>query len=291
VPDGQVGEPSADGNTFSTIVEFTGSGKFVKQWKVKGKVDGLTADPRIRAVIATVNEDAKSSLYTITPGARRGRQVQHFHYNKPLPHFGGTDAISIYHGQVFISASAPGTSGGKPAPQPTYPAVYRVGLDPFTRVAAFSPVFLDRAKARVANFGRSFGKVVRLAHTDPDSNSVVPRSAVRFAGDFMLTSQGDNEQIFLQQLHGQSTRLSVLRLSNSVDDTAWALSRSGSMYATDSSADTVDVVTGRFLVGIAFTAVTPCNANTAPSTCPAPGFLPNFLGAINPFTGHLRRCR
>ena len=103
----------------------------------------------------------------------------------------------------------------------------------------------------------------------------------------MLTSQGDNEQIFLQQLPRHAVRLQLLRLSNSVDDTAWATSASGHMYATDSSADTVDIVTGRFPVGIAFTAVTPCNANTAPATCPAPGFPANFLGAINPFTGHL----
>ena len=52
-------------------------------------------------------------------------QVTHFHYNKPLPHKGGTDAISVYHCRVLISASAPGTTG-KAAPQPTYPAVYSV---------------------------------------------------------------------------------------------------------------------------------------------------------------------
>ena len=103
----------------------------------------------------------------------------------------------------------------------------------------------------------------------------------------MLTSQGDNEQIFLQQLPRHATRLELLRLSNSVDDTAWATSASGRMYATDSSANTVDVVTGRFPVGVAFTAVTPCNANSAPATCPAPGFPPNYLGSINPYTGHL----
>ena len=108
---GAQGEPSTSGNTDCTIVEFTGSGKVIRQWDIKGKCDGVTADPGIRAVIVTVNEDAKSSLYTITPGARVSRQVVHYRYNKPLPHFGGTDAISIYRGQVFISASAPGTSG------------------------------------------------------------------------------------------------------------------------------------------------------------------------------------
>jgi hypothetical protein len=30
-----------------------------------------------------------------------------------------------------------------------------------------------------------------------------------------------------------------------------------------------------------FVAVTPCDANGAPATCPAPGFPPNYLGQLN----------
>ena len=37
-------------------------------------------------VIATVNEDANSSLYTIDPDAPAGAQVTHYNYNEPLPH-------------------------------------------------------------------------------------------------------------------------------------------------------------------------------------------------------------
>jgi hypothetical protein len=32
-------------------------------------------------------------------------------------------------------------------------------------------------------------------------------------------------------------------------------------------------------------AATPCDANGAPSTCPAPGYPPNYLGELNPWTG------
>jgi hypothetical protein len=32
-----------------------------------------------------VNEDANSSIYTITPGGRAGAQIQHYRYSKPLP--------------------------------------------------------------------------------------------------------------------------------------------------------------------------------------------------------------
>ena len=51
-----------------------------------------------------------------------------------------------------------------------------------------------------------------------------------FAGDFMLNSQGDKELIF-SGASGQN--LQVLKISNSVDDTAWATSATGSLYTTD----------------------------------------------------------
>jgi hypothetical protein len=289
---GPQGQAATDDNLDSTIVEFTFGGQAVRQWDIKGKCDGLTADPARRLVIATVNEDANSSIYTIKPGAPAGQQVQHYRYDKqPLPHNGGTDAISIYHGRVLISASAPGTAGAA-APQPTYPAVYTVTSDRRTHVATVRPLFYDEASATVANRGSDYGKVVQLALTDPDSNEIVPHSGPRFGGDFMLTSQGDMEQIFAR-VGGRSAvrlsvlRLSVLRLSQSVDDTAWATSRSGRLYAADHDGDTIDVVTGRFPARSIFVAVTPCDANDAPATCPAPGFPPNYLGSLNPWTGQI----
>lgn len=284
---GPQGEASTDGNTYSTVVEFTASGRVVRQWDIKGKCDGLTANPGRRLVIATVNEDANSSIYTITPGGRPAGQVQRYRYNKPLPHFGGTDAISIYHGLVLVSAPAPGTTG-KAAPQPTYPAVYVVTFHRASHIASVSALFYDEASATVANRGSSFGKPVRLALTDPDSNEVVPGFGPRFAGDFMLTSQGDKEQIFVQPgRHG--IHLSVLRLANSVDDTAWVWKSSGRLYGSDTSGDTVDVVTGRFAPRSVLVAVTPCDASNAPSTCPAPGFPANYLGSLNPWTGQITR--
>src|SRR3984885_2827568 len=66
---GPQGQASADGNRDSTIVELTASGRVVREWDVRGKCDGLTADRARHLVIATVNEDANSSIYTITPGA------------------------------------------------------------------------------------------------------------------------------------------------------------------------------------------------------------------------------
>jgi hypothetical protein len=282
---GPQGQPSADGNQDSTIVAFTTGGRVLGQWDVQGKADGVTADPAADDVIVTVNEDQNSALYVIRPGCSGGSAVTRYSYGGPLPHDGGTDAITIYQGHIFISASAPGTVGD-PAPQPQYPAVYSVTLDPTTDVASVTPLFSDESRATVANVGTTFGQTVQLGLTDPDSNEAVPYGAPRFGGDFMLTSQGDLEQIFVSGAGTPAQRLSVLDLSQSVDDTAWT-GGPGALFTTDSTHDTVDVVAGTFPIG-PVVAVTPCGANSAPATCPGPGYPPNYLGALDPWTGQIR---
>ena len=272
---GSQGEPSGSGNLDSTLVEFTPAGSVVKQWDVTGKIDGMGADPATGQVIATVNEDSKSSLYTVSGGT-----LTHYTYAPSLlPQRGGTDAVAVYNGKILISASAPGTSGKAPT---SAPAVFAVTLNAGAMTAAVAPFFADNATANGVNAPNA-GKTVTLALTDPDSNEIVPSSSPEFAGDFMLNSQGDQELIF-SGASGQN--LQVLRISNPVDDTAWATSASGSLYTTDSSADTVDAITGSFKPGTAYTTVAPCNANSAPAVCPAPPRYPaNSLGTINLKTG------
>jgi hypothetical protein len=281
---GPQGQASTDGNRDSTIVEFTLSGAFVRQWDVLGKCDGLTSNTSAGLVVATVNEDAHSSLYTIDPSTS---QVVHYAYHKALPHDGGTDAISFYHGLMLISASAPGTTGAA-APKPYYPAVYVVTLNTPKHLAYFRALFYDESKATAAN-GPHIGRLVKLGLTDPDSNEVVPGFEPRFAGDFMLTSQGDKEQIYVHVTKSGHGRLWVLSLSQSVDDTAWSTSWNGAFYAASTSDDTVDEIEGSFWPGTAFVAVTPCDANNAPATCPASGFPANYLGHLDMYTGHITR--
>jgi hypothetical protein len=282
---GPQGQPSGSGNPDSTVVELTTRGQWVAQWDITGKADGLTADPELHAVIATVNEDADSSLYTITPGG--GGSVQHYNYNEPLlPHFGGTDAISVLGDQILISASAPGTTNSATLPQP-YPAVYAVSLDQATSVATVTPFFGDQDPAVVANVGPQYGQTVTLGLTDPDSSEIVPFDAPRFGGEFMLDSQGDQQQIFVPEHWGSAPTLSVLNLSQSVDDTAWP-DEDGTLFATDSTNNTVDAVTGGFPEDRPVVAVTPCGSNSAPSTCPAPPTFPaDYLGTVNPWTGEV----
>jgi hypothetical protein len=270
---GSQGEVSTSGNLDSTLVEFTPSGSVVSQWDVTGKIDGMGAGSG--QVFATVNEDSKSSLYTVSGGT-----VTHYAYTPSLPHLGGTDAVAVYNGKILISASAPGTDGKAPA---SAPAVYAVTLNAGAKTAAVAPFFADNATATGVN-GSNSGKKVTLALTDPDSNAVVPSTSPKFGGDFVLNSQGDEELIF-SGASGNS--LQVLKLSNSVDDIAWATSATGTLYTTDATSNTVDTITGTFTPGTLYTAVTPCNLNSAPSTCPAPGYPANSLGTIDLTTGKI----
>ena len=280
---GPQGGASPTGNRDSTVVGFNPAGHEIGQWDLVGKCDGLTAYPSAGTLIATVNEDAHSSVYVIDPVAA-SRPV-HYHFSPSLPSRGGTDAISIFHGTILISASAPGTTGAA-APRASYPAVYRTVFHPSTRVATVLPLFYDESRAAVAD-GASRGRTEKLALTDPDSNEVVPSFASRFAGDFMLTSQGDEEQIFVSGAGTARQKLSVLKLSEAVDDTVWASTRSGAIYTTNNGGDTVEKVTGPFVRGAVYVAVTPCSANGAPATCPGPGYPANYLGRLNPKTGSI----
>jgi hypothetical protein len=277
---GPQGQASTDGNRDCTVVEFTLSGSVVNQWDVRGKCDGLTANPVTGIVFATVNEDANSSLWAIDPVAN---QVTHYSYSK-LPHDGGTDAISFWNGLMLVSASAPGTTGAA-APKPYYPAVYVVTLNPVSHVATTKALFFDESHATAVD-GPHAGHPVKLGLTDPDSNEVVPAFAPRFGGFFVLDSQGDLEQIYVHDPGASHQHLYVLSLSQSVDDTAWATTTDGAFYVTDHSADTVNVIRGFFTPGSTIlTVATPCGSNSAPATCPAPGFPKNFVGSLNMFTG------
>lgn len=267
------GGASSDGNTDSTIVELSHSGHVLGQWDVTGRADGVTADPFLNGVIATVNEDGDSTLYVIRPDAPTpSAQLTHYAYDAGLTHGGGTDSIAIINGQILISASSPTVATG--------PAVYEVRLQSATLVAQLTPLFLDNSSATVANIGAGFGTTTTLALTDPDSSEIVPENGPRFGGDFMLTSQGDLEQIYVSRPGTPQQRLSVLTLTQSVDDTAWT-SESGRLYSTDATNDSVDVVSGPFHNGQVYTVATPCGANSAPSTCTTA----DFLATLDPWTG------
>ena len=236
---GPKGEPAANGNTQSTVVEYSRSGRNLHSWQLTGRVDGMTADPAHDRIIATVNEDALTSLYTIRPDAPAASQLVHYTYGPDPPvHGGGTDAPHIYQGQILISASNPSDT--------TQPAVYRAVLSGTT--ATLTPVFVDNVSATVANTDSAqYGQHVTLALSDPDSNTVVPVSSPRFGRDFMLDSQGDLQQVYVRNAGGPNQKVFVLNLTQSVDDTAWATASRGTLYATDGK-NSVYAVRGHFHV-------------------------------------------
>lgn len=248
---GTKGEPNpTTGQTQGRLVEYSSSGKRLASWELAGKIDGVGGDPAHHRIIATVNEDGNSSLYTINPSAESGKQIKHYTYS-PAPDSsssggvltgGGTDAVSVQDGHVYLSASNPAS--------PIATAVLEAKLNPETGVATLSATFADNATATDAVSGQP----VKLALTDPDSNAVVPESSPRFAGQFALVSQADQEIIFSGHLEGQLTRLALKKADTSagIDDVRWAASKHGALIVVDNGTGKIYAVRGNFTAGTAF---------------------------------------
>jgi len=249
---GPQGEASPAGATESTIQQYSRDGKPGKSWQVTGKVDGLTADPTHHRLLLTANEDGNSSFATLSPEAVQ--PLTSYTYSG-LTHGGGTDAITVRHGKIVVSASAPSVSTG--------PAAYSVALEGTT--AALTPLFADNATATIAN-GPNAGTTTTLALTDPDSNTMVPRSAARFKNSFMLDAQGDQQLIFASNLGKARQGLQVLNVAQPLDDTAFATRANETLWITDPSANAVYSVTGPFKAGQAVSTVTPDTGATSLDT-------------------------
>lgn len=266
---GSMGEPSKTGTTAGTLVEFAPDGKQLGSWNLTGKIDGMSADVAHHRIIATVNEDGNSGLFTITPGA--AQPVQRYNYSpSPLPHGGGTDAITFVNGTMYVTASAPAPNAdGKTYSQA---ALYKVTLAGTSATA--TPVFKDNSTATDS----SSGKPVTLNLSDPDSTELMPAAAPRFAGQFLLDSQGDSEQIFLANVGTPQQSATVLKLNTQVDDTAVATGP-GTLYVSDGANNKVIAIHGSFSAGDVFTTV-PNDSKVNPGTL---GALDLKTGSVSPF--------
>lgn len=248
---GPMGEAASTGATASTIQQYSLAGVAGRSWSVTGKVDGLTADPEHHRLLLTANEDGNSSFLTLDPS--RASAATRYAY-QGLTHGGGTDAISVSHGSIIVSASNPTVPNG--------PAAYRVALQGGN--AVLTPVLSDNSVATSANAATA-GKPVQLALTDPDSNTIVPRSSARFGGSFMLDAQGDQQLLFLNPSvrAGAGHGIQVLSVAQPVDDTAFATASRRTLWVTDPTHDTVDEITGPFTPGEAVSTVTPDSGPTS----------------------------
>ena len=253
-------------------VEFDRSGRRLQQWNLTGRCDGLTADPANARLIATVNEDGNSSLYTVSPSLPGPSAIRHYTYSS-LGHGGGTDSVTITGGQIFIAASAPMAGNGGAF---TKPALYRVTLSGTT--ATTSVVLSDNSVAKNAVTGAS----APLNLSDPDSSTIVPTSAPRFAGSLDLDSQGDAQQIFMHNPGVAGQSVTVLPVGTQINDTAFATATRGVLYITDNGNNSLDAVSGTFKPGTAFVA--------APSDSGVGGFVGTLdlnTGAITPVITNL----
>ncbi len=294
---GPQGQASPTGVTRSTVIEVAKGGGVLARWEVRGHADGLSADPATGALIGTVNEDAHSSAFRIDPTAKAGHQLQRLAYRpgNPLPHGGGTDAVAFYRGGMYLSASAPGTVKGSGTTAATSPAVYKAGVPgAHSSIVHLGGWFFDGSKATVANIAPptqtpvspkpSYGSVasqgtrVRLDLTDPDSNEVVPAGMPRFGGSFVLDSQGDEQLIFARPTKAGTARLSVLYLSQSIDDSAYVTDRSGTIYLTNAATDEILALRGPLVPGEVLVSASPGDANN-PSTAPG------YIGVLDLGTG------
>lgn len=267
-PNGTPG--STGGPTQSTIAGYNPvTGTLVRTINVTGKVDGLTSDPNLGRLIATVNEDDNSAIYVVNQTTGTAAQYT-YTPNPAVSGNGGTDSIAIWNGNIYVTHSNPNDT--------TQASEYLVTLHPFTHVASLAPVFFDNSRATNA----VSGTVARMALTDPDTNYVMPMASPMYAGELATISQGDGKIIFAH--HGVHHNLQVLNLTDNVtgnvppiDSIAVATSNNGTLYVVDAKAGTITaLVTNGWAKGTVFVSEPNDNGN------PLIGTLDLSTGKITP---------
>ena len=296
----------------STVVQYSHSGSAINRWSLPGKVDGISGDGN--RLIATANEDGNSILYVVKPGAPKQSQITQYTY-KPAPDAsgssavhtgGGTDSVQIVNGQILVSASAPTHSGRA--------ATLRVTLDTVTsqkktkiktasktrtktvklvtHVAKLSPTFLCSSHATDALTGSR----VSLHLTDPDSNAFVPtNSGDLFAGDYVLSSQADDQLVFAAGLGSGHTSLTRLSLSfgpsgvkAGIDDVRWAPTDNATLYAVDNNANKIYKISGPFTAGEAIASLDTVGSASMSTTLAT---LNDGSGELDPFLSGLKGAK
>lgn len=204
------GKDGAPAGSFSTIAAYQATtGALVSTYRVTGRCDGLTADPKHHRLLASVNEDNNSSLFVIRPGQPT---PQHYTYRTNPAETGsdgtngGTDAISVApDGTVYVAHSNPDTS--LPAPNNTA-AVYTMTLAGDT--ATLTRLFGVNDTAQVINPAPGAPTSAPLALTDPDSNRYLPGRG----GTLVQDAQADSKLVLATHLHAAKPTLRQLLLSN-----------------------------------------------------------------------------
>ncbi len=205
---------NADGTGgFSTIVEYSPTGKTLRSFDVTGKSDGLKYNPFDHKLWALRNEDSNPALTLIDP--KTGLKTD-YTYAQQAPMLMGSnvDAKGQNHSPSIVKARL---------------VNHQVFVTPVLQG--------DASLIDIAN-----GQNVVSLQSDPDSLKVDS------AGDLVLDSQADGDLIFINAPGSPNQAGLRLHLSNgtpnqiTVDDTVFPTSPSGTIYVVDTKGDTVYAV-------------------------------------------------
>lgn len=214
-----VAKDGSDGK-FSTIVEYSLSGKVLRTFSVKGHNDGLRVIGEDE-LWALQNEDANPTLVIID--LESGQSSTFF---PAAPHGGGYDDLVVLDGEIFMTASNPSVDPN------VFPALVRVSLH--GKQVNLEPVLFGNADA----VDIPSGMTVTLDLTDPDSLSVDRR------GNIVLNSQADAELVFIRHPLSQAQTVGRLKITTSagpttVDDTAFVPDSRSYLLVSDVQAGVV----------------------------------------------------
>lgn len=178
----------------------------------------------------------------------------------PPPHGGGYDDLAFLAGSTYISASNPInlTKGVN-----TKPAVDKISLPASGSTVKVTPILYGNAKA----IDTTTGNTVTLNLLDPDSLSIDPQ------GDLVLVDQGDSQVVFIHNPGTPAQTVTVVPTGTQLDDTVWATTTNGHMYAVDSTMNTIYLIRTTFVV------------NTVYTEAPADSGVNSFVGTLNLTTG------
>jgi hypothetical protein len=199
---------------------------------VTGHNDGLRYDATTGKLWALQNEDANPNLVLVTATLAKSAPFSF----SATPHGGGYDDVAFGPGTAFISASNPANNPN------TAPAIVAGTLHGGT--VDVTGVLNGNAAATVVNTGAT----TTLNLQDPDSLILAPD------GRLVLDSQADAQLVFVTDPAGASQSVSVLDLTNQVDDTVFAGGGQQSLLFADKGDNTVYELTGLFAPGTAYSA-------------------------------------
>ena len=216
-------------NKFSTIVEFSLSGKVNRAFQVQGHNDGLRLVGE-DDLWALQNEDANPNLVVINLRTGNANAYQF----APTPHGGGYDDMVVKDGKVYITASNPNLDA---MGNNVYPALVRASLS--GNNVLLETVFSGNASATDIPTGTT----VTLNLTDPDSMTIDPR------GNIVLDSQADSELVFIRHPLTDEQTIGRLNITSpltgpggamiTLDDTAFATNPRASLLVTDINAGAI----------------------------------------------------